>query len=89
MAEPGKVYGYSGKFCHCGWAASQGPINPGPVEALKDYDEFKKQLVQQQKNNYRSSVDTIIGLCSNMTQEQLKAVAALISTLYDCRASDD
>lgn len=25
IAEPGKVYGFAGKFCHCGWEVSQKP----------------------------------------------------------------
>lgn len=86
MAEPGKIYGYSGKFCDCHLGKNPVVVE---VDSKKDHANFMRELEKQRKNDYKKTVDNIIGLCSTLNQEQLKAVATLIATLHDCRAKDE
>lgn len=97
IAEPGKAYSYSGKFCHCAWAASQGPINPGPQQDIKQVREdeeasraaketFLKSLQDREAIQYKETVNQIMLLCTNLSAHQLRLLIDVLKALHDCQA---
>lgn len=83
IAEPGKAYSYSGKFCHCGWAHE--PITHIAPKFGTPYDSTSVEefMKRQAKSVQKPSMSHIINLCEQLSQEELHALVKLLSAMHD------
>ena len=68
MAEPGRVYGWGGKFCHC-------HLGKNPIT---DYYQEKQQWQPKITPKF------ILDQCEKMSLEEVKALIVLLTAYYDC-----
>ena len=78
IAEPGKVYGWGGKFCHC--------LIPRRMEFTipDELQEKVERLQSQQSWNTQVTPMSILQLCEKMSLEEVKALIGLLTAYYDC-----
>ena len=89
IAEPGKAYSYSGKFCMCHWDNGQlkhGPRFGTPYDStsVEEFQERQaKELRERIKGNVQKpSISHIINLCEQLPKAELGALVNLLRELH-------
>jgi len=79
IPEPGKVYGWAGKWCLCGISKSQ-PYMP----IVTTDDIVKKAMEQQAKGNVKKpSFSHILNLCEQLTDDQLRILIDVLKAMRE------
>lgn len=81
IAEPGKAYSYSGKFCHCGWAT---PPQAGTPNDSVSVEEYLKQREERIKGYVKKpALSHILNLCEQLSPTEVKALIGVLNTMHD------